>query len=153
MGYESYFRDPHLKREADKIINRFMRLKKTLVSINIGLKNINTKMAKMIVNLKSPDVNEILVEEYKNSLFDIASDMYGLIEKADSIIMEMKTNYFSKSPKLEFKNRELLQEHEEIKRITLKTYEDLKKEIDNAIKKINGDNDESDNTENTGKSQ
>ena len=148
MGYESYFRDPHLKKEADKIINKFSRLKKTLISINLGLKNLNSKMSKMIIALNMDNVSEELVEEYKGKMFDITSDLYGLIEKADSIILEMKTEYFSKSPKLEFKNRELIEEHEEVKKLTLKTYEQLKQAIEQAEKKLKGDDSGDNNPEN-----
>lgn len=131
MRYESYFRDPRFRKQADKIISEFKKIRKTLLKVNDGLKyNIN-KIDKLINEVKT-DPNEEKIQKIKETIFDIKVDVYALIEKGDSIISEMRINYFKKSPKLEFKNREIIEEYNELVELIHKKFTELEVVLNNG---------------------
>lgn len=131
MGYESYFRDPQLKKQADKIILEFKRIKGTLIKINEGLQRDISIIEKLINNVKQNPTEEV-INDGKKKLFDFKIDLYALIEKGEAIVFEMKTRYFNKSPKLEFKNRELLEEHKKLVDLSKKKLKELEEVLKNG---------------------
>lgn len=132
--YESYFKDPQFKRNADKIILEFKKLKKTLTKINVGMKADINRIDKYIKMIEENPSEEV-IQQISQKLYDIKIDMYALIGKGDSIISDMKMNYFRKSEKLEFKNKEIIEEYYEISKLLKEKIEYLEEVLKNGGKR------------------